>query len=183
MNSVTIFECMAIINLISIENSKNIKTFEEFANLFTNQIIDESQRLSEIRVIFDLYLDISLKSETRTDRTNNTQIQCKADITIIKHLKTSEFLSHIKTKQDLTVYLRQKLKTALTKTSISYVISYKNKCLTNLRDFGYDLQRHNHEEADTLILLHSFQIAKNDLFREVVIVCSDADVLLMLLYH
>ena len=112
---------MAIVNSISIENSKFIKTCEDFANVFTNQIIDESQRFSEIRVIFDLYLDISLKAKTRNDRTNSTQIQYKVDdSTIIKHLKTSEFFSHIKTKQDMTVYLSKKLETALTKTNISY---------------------------------------------------------------
>ena len=70
------------------------------------------------------------------------------------------------------MYLSQKLETVLTKTKIS-VISYKNKCLTNVRDFDYGLQGHNHEEADTLIILHGFQIAKIDPFREVVIVCSD----------
>ena len=102
-NSVIIFDGMAIVNLISIENSKFIKTCEDFANVFTNQIIDESQRFSEIRVIFDLYLDISLKAKTRNDRTNSTQIKYKLDdSTSIKHLKTSEFLSHIKTKQDMT---------------------------------------------------------------------------------
>ena len=79
------------------------------------------------------------------------------------------------------MYLSQRLETALTKTNISYVISYKNKCLKNVMDFDYGLQGHNHEEADTLIILHCFQIAKIDPFREVVIVCSD--VLLMLLYH
>ena len=50
-------------------------------------------------------------------------------------------------------------------------------------DFDYGLQGHNHEEADTLTTLHCFQIANIDPFREVVIVCSDTDVLLMLLYH
>ena len=126
-----------------------------------------------------------MKSKTRNDRTNSTQIQYKVDDSnIIKHLKTSEFLFHVKTKQDMTVYfLSKKLETALTKTIISYVISYKNKCLTNVMDFDYGLQGQNHEEADTLIILHCFQIAKIDNFREVVIVCSDTDVLLMLLYH
>ena len=76
------------------------------------------------------------------------------------------------TKQDWTGYLRQKLETALRKTNISYVISYKYKCLTNVRDFDYGLQGHNlQEEVDTLIILHFFQIAKIDPFREVVIVC------------
>ena len=53
----------------------------------------------------------------------------------------------------MTVYLSQKLETALTKTNISCVINYKNKCLTNVMDFIYGLQGHNHEEADTLIIL------------------------------
>ena len=29
-----------------------------------------------------------------------------------------------------------------------------------MRDFDYGLQGHNHKEADTLIVLHCFQIAK-----------------------
>ena len=149
-NSVIIFDGMAIVNLISIENSKFLKTCEDFAN----QIIYESQRFSETRVIFDLYFETSLKSKTRNDRTNSTKIQYKVDDSaIIKHLKTSQFLSHIKTKQNMTVYLSQKLEIALTKTNISCVINYKNKCLTNVMDFAYDLQGHNHEEADTLIIL------------------------------
>ena len=182
-NSVIISDGMAIVNSISIESSKFIKTCQDFTNVFSNQIIDESQRFSEIRVIFDLYLDISLKVK-RNDRTNSTQIQYKVDdSTIIKHLKTSGFFSHIKTKQDMTACLSQKLETASTKTNISYVISYKNKCLINVMDFDFGLQGHNREEADTLIILHCFQIAKIDLFREVVIVCCDTDLLLMLLYH
>ena len=105
------------------------------------------------------------------------------DSRIIKHLKTSEFLSHVNTKQDMTVYLSKKLETTLTKTKITYVISYKNKCLTNVMDFNYSLQGPNHEEVDTLIISHCFQIRKIDPFREVAIVCSDTDVLLILLYH
>ena len=51
-----------------------------------------------------------------------------------------------------------------------------------MRDFDYGLQKRNHEEVDTLIFLHCFQIVKIDPFREVFIVCSDTDVLLILLY-
>ena len=117
---------MRIVNSISNENSKYVKTCEDFVNVFTNQIIDESQRFSEIRIIFDFYLHTSLKSKIRNGRTKGTQMLYK-DSTIIKHLKTSKFRSHIMTKQDWTVYLSQRLETALTKTNISYVISYKNK--------------------------------------------------------
>ena len=117
---------MAIINSISIENLKNIKTCEDFANAFINHIIVESQGFSEVRVIFDIYLDISLKSTTRNDRTNDTKIQNEVnDCTIIKHLKTSNFVPHTQTKKDLTAHLSQKLETALTKANISNVISYQ----------------------------------------------------------
>ena len=87
-NSAKIFEGMTIINSISNENSKYIKTCVDFANIFTNQIIDESKRFSEIMIIFDFYLHISLKSKRRNDRTNSTQIQYEEyDSTIIKRLK------------------------------------------------------------------------------------------------
>ena len=64
-NNVIIFESMAIVNSISNENSMHIKTCEDFANVFTNQIIDESQRFSEIRLIFDFHLHTSLKSKNK----------------------------------------------------------------------------------------------------------------------
>ena len=77
---------MAIVNSISNENSMHIKTCEDFANVFTNQIIDESQQFSEIRVIFDLYVNIFLKAKTRNGRTNSTQIQYEVDDSaIVKH--------------------------------------------------------------------------------------------------
>ena len=92
-NSVIIFESMAIVNSISNENSMHIKTCEDFANVFTNQVIEESQEFSEIGIFFDFYL------QTRNDRTNGTQILYKVDdSTIIEHLKTSKFRSHIMTK-------------------------------------------------------------------------------------
>ena len=84
--TVIIFESMAIVNSISNENLKYIKTCEDFVNVFTNQIIDESQQFSEIRVIFDLYLNIFLKAKTRNGRTNSTQTQYEVDdSTIVKH--------------------------------------------------------------------------------------------------
>ena len=56
---------MGIVNSISNENSKYVKTCEDFINVFTNQIIDESQRFSEIRLIFDFHLHTSLKSKNK----------------------------------------------------------------------------------------------------------------------
>ena len=42
-----------------------------------------------------------------------------------------------------------------------------NQCLTNSPDFSPDLLHHNHEEADTLLILHSIDVATMDPFKEV----------------
>ena len=54
-NSVKIFEGMAIIHCSSNEDSKYIKTCDDLASVFKNQIIDESKQFSEIRRIFDTF--------------------------------------------------------------------------------------------------------------------------------
>ena len=41
---------------------------------------------------------------------------------------------------------------------------------------------HSHEEADTLIVLHSIEVAKRNPFCQLYVACSDTDVLLLLLY-
>ena len=73
-DSVITFDCMAIVNSTIIENLKNFKTCEDFANAFANQIIVDLQGFPELRVILDIYLDISLKWKTGNNRTNGIQI-------------------------------------------------------------------------------------------------------------
>ena len=51
--------------------------------------------------------------------------------------------------QDLTDYLSQNLKTALTKANIPYVTCYKNHCLTNIRNFDESLQEKNGKVDNT----------------------------------
>lgn len=55
--------------------------------------------------------------------------------------------------------------------------------MKNIRAFDHGLQGNNHEEADTVIILHCFKIGNMYPFREFVIFCSNRDVLVMLLYH
>ena len=45
-------------------------------------------------------------------------------------------------------------------------------------DLDQDLSDHNNEEADTLIILHALDVTKRDPFSDLVVYCSDADVLL-----
>ena len=66
-----------------------------------------------------------------------------------------------------------------------YVIAYNifnSTAESNIIDFPEELKFHSHEEADTLIVLHSIEVAKRNPFCQLYVACSDTDVLLLLLY-
>ena len=65
------------------------------------------------------------------------------------------FLSHVKTKNELTIYLAEKAITNFEKVNGGYAVSYTTKCTLNLEDFAQETMTHDHEEADTLLLLHA----------------------------
>lgn len=70
----------------------------------------EGQRFVEVHVIFDRYIEESLKSGTRTEGAGAETVRYKIfDSTVIELLTTNQFLSDIKTKQYLTMYLSMKL--------------------------------------------------------------------------
>ena len=93
-----------------------------------------------MRVIFDRYDELSLKSKTREIRAGGIQTQYKVeDDTYINDLKTKEFLSSTKTKHDLTIYLSNKLIEELSHANKKYAVVYDKKCETNISDFDNDL--------------------------------------------
>ena len=106
---VIIFDGMAIVNKINIKKSK-IKTCADFAKVFFERILDESFGYDELRVVFDRYVKLSLKTQTRISRTKDySTVSRVMDETKIDDLDTKSFLSSIETKNDLTKYLSNKL--------------------------------------------------------------------------
>ena len=93
---------------------------------------------------------------------------------------TKQFLSAIKTKNERTEYLSNKVQLKL---DIEYVVVYGMTCVTNIIDLDPELKNYTHEEADTGIVLHAIDVCKRDPFTDLVISCSDTDVLLILLYY
>ena len=133
-------------------------------------------------MIFDHYKHDSLKKKTRSGRTKGcSSVQYKVlDSTKIEHLETKDFLSSIETKQELTKYLSGKLSQHLSK---DFVIVLNGNVTSNMSDLDENLFNFNHEEADTGIVLHAIDVTKRDPFSELVILCSDTDVLLILLHY
>ena len=77
---------------------------------------------------------------------------------------------------------QESLENLITRT-IDYVAVYKQTCLTNLQDLNPLLMNDNQEEADTNIVLHAIDVTQRDPSTDLVISCSETDVLLILLNY
>ena len=118
----------------------------------------------------------------RTKRTNGITVRYKVtDKTNIEHLTTKQFLAKIEVKNDLSMYLAEKVEIYL--NDLGYVFVYRNTCITNMMNLKETLFDYNQEGADKGIVLHAFDISERDPFTDLVISCSDTDVLLILSFY
>jgi len=84
-----------------------IVTVKHLSECFNDRLMSLARDYDEIILVFDTYRDDSLKNATRDKRRQGRapiQYQVRDD-TNIKHIPMSKFLSHDKTKADLTDYL------------------------------------------------------------------------------
>ena len=134
---VIVFDGMALVNKTDTKKSK-IKTCREFSDHFIKIVKRESTGFNEIRVVFDRYDETSLKNYTRSKWNKREAVHYKVyDSTQIGYLTLKQFLSSVKTKNELTIYLRKKLKDQL---NVDFVIVFGNTCITNLDDLDSNLK-------------------------------------------
>ena len=126
---------------------------------------------------------MNLKSKTREDRTSGIQIQCKIeDDTNIENITSEKFLSLVNTKRDFIKRLSCKIAQVFSAAEKRYIVAYSITAESSIVHFPDELKFHPHEEADTLIVLQSIDVAKSNPFCQLYVACSDTDVLLLLLY-
>ena len=105
--------------------------------------------------------------------TNNTNIS---------RTTSKKFLSHVKTKTELTNYLAEKAITNFENVNGGYAVSYAIKCISNLEDFAQGMRTHDHEEADTLLLLHTADVSARNPLTQLHIYSPDTDVFLLTIH-
>ena len=93
-----------------------------------------------------------------------------------------QLLAHINTKQALTEYLADYTLNVLKDTK-SVAITFSKQTKTNIQGFNLDLANHDHEEADTLLVLHAIDVGKSNPFQECIVVSLDKDVFLLLVHY
>ena len=108
------------------------------------------------------------------------KVLLSAATTNISKLSLKELLSDVRTKADFTRYLREKLLISFSK-KVTNVVSYDTRTNETCLDLvDENLKQHSHEEADTQIPLHVFDIIRNNA-KSVDVWPPDTDVLILLM--
>ena len=137
-----------------------------------------------MHLVFDRHLHESLKSNTRHHHTSGKEVRDKiTDETNLVNTTMKIFLSHIDTKQELTVYLAQKAIAKFSEIGMSYIVTYDIMSVTNIDDVAFGIDVHDHEEADTLLILHGVKVSHRLPFCECIIYSPDTDVFLLLVHY
>ena len=85
--------------------------------------------------------------------------------------------------QDLRIYLAQKFMKEFTKLGTRYSVTYDVQSQSNSDNYSPELLEHDHEEADTLLIVQAIDVARNDSFTECYIYSPDTDVFVLLIHH
>ena len=180
--SVIIFDGMALVN--SIQKTECVKTCKDFAEGFLANSVQASHGYNEVRLVFDRYMQGSLKEKMREKRTGGNEIQYHVDDrTVLTHILLKQFLSDIQTKAELTTYLADKCLVYFSEhTETDFVVVSGTTAQSNHDRLAPNLCEHRHEEADTLLILHAIDASKDSSVKQLDVCSPDTDVLLLLLY-
>ena len=178
---VVIIDGMAIVH--QLPKAENVKYVKDLANLFIENVMKKSEYCVETRVIFDNYKAISLKTQMRQKRTKliNSVFYQVADNTLISKISLKQFLAEVRMKDALTEYLSEALLKKFQELHRRLVVSYRNVSKSTFVDYDIEMSSHDHEEADTLVILHSMHVSKCYDNPDIHVYAPDTDIFLMLI--
>ena len=136
--NVVIHYGIALVNKLEI--GKDVKTCKGLKQIFADRLIKESEDFHEVRLIFDRYIEGSIKECTREKKSGGkaTRYIIK-DSTSLVGTKMKEFLSHILTKKDLIIYLAEHSVDVLNNVGKQFVVVFDRKCITNIPHYPGEL--------------------------------------------
>ena len=181
--NVCLIDAMAVVQ--AIKKGPSMVTCSDFAQAFVRSICNIMSSYREGRVIFDRYIENSLKAQTRGKMyagVDPVKFDIK-DSTNTKLVPLKSMLSHTETKSKLTEYLGKALLQEYADSSKSLVVIYGTSTYSNKPDVCYpNIGEHSHEEADTLIPMHVLNASKTyGGIRDIDVYSPDTDVLIFLM--
>ena len=183
-----IFDGMAIIQMLKPVSSLIKPTFRDLAHMFWTHILNKSEGISAVHVVFDRYLENSIKTQTREKRGDQSLLTANIQ-PHMKVLDLKKLLASSKSKSQLTKfytkYFCEQAHDFLTDAQSIYISGgFDDKALQVTHDcVRYIHELHsNQEEADTRMMLHVKHSGSQNATR-VVLVSPDTDVLVLLIHH
>lgn len=170
-----------------IKKVPEMTTAEHFAAKFLHILKDLVYGYDEFRLLFDQYVESSLKEATRKKRAKGHEpIQFHVnDDTPIKSIP--DFLAHSATKAELTKYLGDKVIAYFESRSEKVLVAYHNIMVSNctLSDIVAMPEmlhgQHSLEEADQLIPLNAVDVALKNANCDLTVFATDTDILILLI--
>jgi hypothetical protein len=173
--------------VVGIGKPSGTQTFEDYANAFQTAVLNAGSRYQEIHVVFDRYVEDSIKSGTRQRRAQMTRPIRRVieNGSVPLPHNWQNFLALPDNKSDLSRFLSEYIIANSPPDKIIVVgggfiderevqSSDRSGELIDVSDFSA-----THEEADTRLILHC---AKSNL-DTIVVSARDTDVLLLLIAH
>ncbi|KAG1697394.1 putative Xaa-Pro aminopeptidase P [Nymphon striatum] len=153
-------------------------TTKDLAKSFNKKLTHLTSGFSVVILVFDTYKSDSLKQKTRERRRQGTSpVQYQiSDDTQIKHIPLTRFLSHEKTKADLTDYLA-KVTLDFQRDSPQLVITSASGHTNSNRNLTFEEK--NHEEADTLMICLAVEASHRYPDAQLIFFTPDTDVLVL----
>ena len=172
---VAIIDGMAEVQIMS---SGIAGTVRELAAAFSNAILKKYAMFSEIHVVFDTYINESLKSAERERRQKGMEpIRYKIlGNDNMRPVALKKLLSHIANKDELTVVFSEALIDAGKRDKKNLTVAFRNEALSTF--MNTDELKSTHEEADTKLILHAVHAARRGATR-IRIFSPDTDVLVL----
>ena len=174
-----------MVEVQSLKKDGSVKTCSDLGKIFASKMLKKTNSHDEIRILFDRYLDNSLKDQTRAKWAKGTppvrfQITDNMDIT---NISMNTLLSHKQTKDELTLLLQNSIAKEAQSNRKVIVCVAGTETKTNRPDFmDAAMLKHDHEEADTLIPLHCLDAANSRPGCSIDVFTVDTDVYVLLVY-
>jgi hypothetical protein len=186
MNPIPAPKCVAIVDgmadLQSMKKTDLIFNCRDLANHFIERLWHKYGDYDEVHLVFDRYdVPNSLKTSTRERRLGGKQavVYHITDSTCVSRIKMSDLLSHVKTKDQLTTYLAQKVLDHARKNGRNVIVAWRTCAEASMENFQHDLSSIL-EEADTKLILHALHATSNGA-TSIRIHSPDTDVLILAL--
>ena len=153
------------------------KTFQDYAdNCFIPYINRKLQQVSRLDIVWDVYLENSIKGSAREKR--GVGVRRRVEASVVIQSNWPQFLRIADNKTELFGFLAQQLSTVSCENKVIVSTIQNNVISSSNFANATNISPCNHEEADTRLFVHCLDVSNCD-YKNVMIQTVDSDVVVL----